>query len=607
MPRKYRVGNLLINAYIPKDLWTSGELDNATITKTLTDYAKKYPDLYAANIAKIKNVGDMFATLEGLSVTLNDITPQYKEREQIFKKYRPLLNKAKDNDERYASILIDIQNELKKVTAKNKGNLGLQVRSRGRGNVAQLMKGVNSPVVVPDRKGAPVPMLIERSYAEGLRPEEAYIAGVEARQAVIQGKMSTAGPGDVSKTLASEASDLVVTMPDCGTDNGINDDIDDDSAINRLLAHPALQYKKDTPVTREMLADLRRHKVKEIIVRSALTCEAPQGICQKCAGLDAYGQFLEIGDNVGERSAQAMSEPLTQMVLDTKHSTGVVKKKKTKLEGYEGIKQIMSVPKNFQNKAVVSHVSGTIKDIIPQPQGGWNVEIKIPNSSDPEIYYVDPNRKIIVKKGQTVKPGDKISDGVLDPRDVARHFGIGGAREYMTKTVHEIYGKGIDRRHVENLMSKHINAFRVEKDPTGKLLRGSIVNLDKVKEVVKSTPVVRIKLGKEAVGKTLAEPIYWHPVGTYITEPLIEQLKKRGIASVKVSTKPFILEPKIMPFRSVPGYKEDPIATMSHKYIKKTIIDAANEGRSSDIHGYEPMPAYVYGAEIRRKDPTGKY
>jgi hypothetical protein len=45
---------------------------------------------------------------------------------------------------------------------------------------------------------------------------------------------------------------------------------------------------------------------------------------------------------------------------------------------------------------------------------------------------------------------------------------------------------------------------------------------------------------------------------------------------------------------------------MNNINIKRTIVDAATEGRKQNVHGYNPVSAYAYGVEMRQ-DKDGKY
>ena len=98
------------------------------------------------------------------------------------------------------------------------------------------MKATAGPVAASGKNGVAVPYLIERGYAEGLSPAEAWVTGDESRSSVISGVLGTAEPGDLGKILASMMSNQVISSADCGTKNGLSFKHDDPSLIGRFRA-----------------------------------------------------------------------------------------------------------------------------------------------------------------------------------------------------------------------------------------------------------------------------------------------------------------------------------------------------------------------------------
>jgi len=62
----------------------------------------------------------------------------------------------------------------------------------------------------------------------------------------------------------------------------------------------------------------------EVMVRSPLICELPQGICVRCYGRDfATHRMVEVGEAVGIIAAESIGEPGTQLTMRTFHTGGV--------------------------------------------------------------------------------------------------------------------------------------------------------------------------------------------------------------------------------------------------------------------------------------------
>ena len=97
-------------------------------------------------------------------------------------------------------------------TKDNTGTMGEMVRSGGRGNAAQLMRIIGAPVLARDERDRIVPWFIPRSYAEGLKPSDAWVAGNEARINAIKSNISVVEPGDLAKILINNMGDKLITM-----------------------------------------------------------------------------------------------------------------------------------------------------------------------------------------------------------------------------------------------------------------------------------------------------------------------------------------------------------------------------------------------------------
>lgn len=64
--------------------------------------------------------------------------------------------------------------------------------------------------------------------------------------------------------------------------------------------------------------------VRQVKIRSILTCKLPKGVCAACYGHDlSTGQRVEIGEAVGIIAAQSIGEPGTQLTMRTFHLGGV--------------------------------------------------------------------------------------------------------------------------------------------------------------------------------------------------------------------------------------------------------------------------------------------
>jgi intein/homing endonuclease len=123
-------------------------------------------------------------------------------------------------------------------------------------------------------------------------------------------KRATAKGGDLAKQMVQSAANLVVSENDCGAANGIDLESDDKSLRGRVLARDLGNITAGTVLDKNALASVRKQGFEKLIVRSPMTCQAKEGVCARCMGLNALGKFPAKGEAVGITAAQAIGEPI---------------------------------------------------------------------------------------------------------------------------------------------------------------------------------------------------------------------------------------------------------------------------------------------------------
>ena len=591
----------MLNNLLPKEL----QLPQTAITKkilkkSLVQFAKTKPVEYARVVPHIKELGDEWATYEGIRVGLDDITPDYAKRDKIINAAEAKINKLSTTKERLP-VYIKAQADIRKVAINHKGDLGLMARSGGRGNVNQLMKSIATPVVVGDMGGNPVDTLIKRSYSEGLSPAEYWVAGDESRSQVIKGQLGTAAPGDVSKILSNIVNTQVIASADCGTKNGIRKAANDPQSIGRYLARDQKYGKRNEEVTQRIVTEAKSAK---LFVRSPLTCEAPNGVCSFCQGLMNDGKRMEIGEKAGLQGAQAISEPLTQMALSSKNGISLVEGVSNIPTGLYGFRQFLDIPKNFLGKATVSNINGQVNQVKEAPQGGHYIHV------GKEEHYLPPTVRPTIKVGQNVEKGDALSSGVPNPAEVVQYKGLGAGRKYMVDQIQNIYqdsGVDIDVRHVENLVSKHLNHAKVEKAPSKSgLLTGDIVEQSRLDKLLR--PMGSKMPTQQSHGRIISENYLHHTAGTPVTKSMMDEFHDSGITQVNVLPEDdkYKFEAFMTPSTRSPLLNTNWLGKLGHRYLKSSILQAAHQGETAETSGYDPVAAYVRGTSFGRgKD--GRY
>lgn len=586
------MGRLLLNDALPSAYQISGPVTKKQLNTLMSELARKDPRQYARTIGDLKQVGDAVATDAGFTVGLDDIEPDYATRDKILEPVLTQVKRTRDPNKR-RQLITDAQERLLEATKQHPGQMTVIARSGARGNMEQVMRSVTSPVAATNDREEVIPWIISKSFAEGLKAPDAWIAMSEARRNTIVSNTSVSAPGEVSKLLVNNMSDQLITMPDCGTTNGIAMSVDDPNAIDRYEA------KTGRLLTSQELIE----HTGTVIVRSPMTCEAHDGVCQKCYGLNTKGQSPSIGANVGMMAAHAMSEPLTQMTLSAKHATRTAKAQKAVLSGLSGLKQLVEIPQSFFNKATLASRAGRVTDVKAAPQGGHYVYVQ-----DQE-HYVPPQLEVHVRKGATVEPGDSLSTGIIKPDEIVRYKGLGAGRKYLVDQLEGVYqgnGVDIDKRHLEMLAKTDLNYVRIMDRDSRSLgiPRGDIVDYNRFRqEIAKNAKMMAVD---DAVGETLGNNALHYTAGTRVTPTIVQDLRKHGISRVPIAPRVPLHEPVMKPISRTPLLYPDWLAKLGHRNLKNVILEGAAFGEPSTIHGTHPVPAFVFGEQFGA-GPSGRY
>lgn len=589
------LGQHLVDAVLPKG-WRHDDqaLTKGVLNESLVRLAKANPDAYPEIVTHLKRLGDEVATLEGISVGLDDIAP-HPERDAMLAPHVRAFEAARTAADQ-EKALFSAQDAMLSLAKRDKGAMGEMVRSGGRGNAAQLMRAVGSPVMARDSRDRTVPWLIKKSFSEGLTPADAWVAGGEARVNAVRSNISVVEPGDLAKILVNNMGDKLVTTIDCGTRNGVEMAAIDPHLIDRYLT--------DGRLVTPGLASSIAAKGDPVTVRSPMTCEAPHGVCQRCQGLDSAGHPHAIGTNVGMRAAQALSEPLTQFSLNAKHGGRVAAaaSNRKQLEGIKGVRQLLEIPTSFLHKAVLSDRDGKVGSVTPAPQGGSYVTV------DDSRHYIPPDQRVTVTVGQPLFAGDALSDGVPRPDEVVRHKGLGEGRRYLVDALHDVYrraGADVDKRHLETLARSVLSHVQiVDPGPDDAFMKGDVVDYNRFRAVLAGSHR-RVGLS-DAAGEALAQDAFHYTAGTRVTPDVASALARRGVHEVNVADGAPMAIPMMRPASRTPLLNPDWMARLGHRYLKDSLLAGVHRGDLADVHGYSPVPAYAAGTEFGQ-GPEGRY
>lgn len=608
---------LLVNSQLPPDLRDyNREFDSKSLGSLMAEVARKYPDQYERISKAISDIGRKASYFQGESLTLADNRPVI-DRDRMLVEMDNEIEEAKktsidkeDFDNKKIEIWSKYNEKIQKETAREalarKNNLAYSVMSGARGKPAQLKMMLSTPGLYTDAQDNIIPLFVRTSFAEGLRPAE-YLAGTYgARKAVLSTKRATAKGGDLAKQMVQSAASLVVSENDCGAANGIDLESDDKSLRGRVLARDTGKVPAGTILDKNALANIRKQGVEKVIVRSPMTCQAKEGVCARCMGLNALGKFPAKGDAVGITAAQAIGEPITQGALNVKHQGGAAGTDR-RYAGFSVINQFVQTPDTFPDKAVLSKIDGQVNSVIEAPQGGYYVTV------DNEPHYVAPGYPVTVKVGERVEAGDTMSEGLADPGEVVELRGLGEGRKYYADKLKQLLddsGMEADRRNTE-LMARaaldHLQITDVKEDD--EYLPDDVVSYSYFSNRYTPPKDTNKYKSDKAVGTYLQSPALHYTIGTKITPKIAKHLKSAGFEEVFASPDSPTFKPHMVRLRAATHHGTDWLASMHTSYLKKQLSESAIRGEESDVEkNIHFAPRLAIGTNFGENiEQTGKF
>jgi DNA-directed RNA polymerase subunit beta' len=440
----------------------------------------------------LKSLGFKRSTLAALSFGITDIrTPEskatildegQKKADKIEKNYRM---GAITDQERYAQLL-DIwahcrklvtddlmaalendhrDNEGRPVPPKTPGTLrylnpiSMMEKSKARGSVDQIRQLGGMRGLMAKPSGEIIETPIKANFREGLSVLEYFSSTHGARKGLADTALKTADSGYLTRKLADVAQNVVVTMHDCGTTQGITKgviyrgekvEVKLSAAITGRVSRQSIVnpitdeiiVRESELITPEIARKIEELGLERIQVRSAMTCEAPLGVCRSCYGMDlSTGAMVEDGMAVGIIAAQSIGEPGTQLTMRTFHIGGTVS---TTVEESETKAKKDGIVK-FTRMRFVANEEG--KNVVLTRNG----EISLLDAKGRELEkYEVPNGAILmVNENQEIKAGTVLCQ--WDPHSIPILSEVAGKVRYEDVVEGE--------------------TLRLEKDPSGHMRR----------------------------------------------------------------------------------------------------------------------------------------
>jgi len=597
------VGRLLVNRALPEKLRRPDLiLDKGAMTKILESVARENPRVLAPVADALKDIGNEYAYLSGLSVRLDDLKLPKGEVSAVMKKYDAQAAEAvksisdkKRLDQKIVEIYSKAYDELKSLsenTMRERGSsLGQMIASGGRGDIAQATQMIAAPVLVEDIRGRIHTHPVRTGYAQGMTPADYWVSVLGSRRGSVETKISTAEPGALTKSMVQTSiENRIVPGATPDDERGLEFSVDDRESVGRYVMrdYGAIAKRGDL-FDAQMRERFRAAGKKSVELGSPLTSSHPYGTYSLSYGLDERGRVPKPGAFIGITAAQAIGEPMTQLILGSKHVQGITGRGAGQMTGFEKLKTLLEMPHDMKQKALVAPEHGVVESVGKAP-GGYDVRV----SGKAYFTPFEPT----VKPGKVVNPGDPMSEGLVDPRDLLDTKGVDFTRRYMVDQIYDIFRGAVRKKHIETVVrSATDTALVTDSGARTDLVEGDVVPLNVVRmENRRQAAPVPLELARNAM--LMEEIDELGGVEKILTDDDISRLRAMGRANVIANPNPVRFRPVLKGVDVVPMGRKDWMAALSFRRLRDTLQKAVAEGWKSDVKGWNPIPGIAYGATI---------
>ncbi len=566
------IGRVIFNSFLPEGLpYCNENMGKKQLSRIVSEcYDNLGQEPTALLVDNLKYMGFKFATQSGISIAQTDmIIPEEKsgrieETSEVVKKINNQYWKGLiTEDERYKHTIemwSKTKSEITNMMVNNieqDNNIFYMIDSGARGNWGQVTQLCGIKGLVANPAGKTIELPIKSNLKEGFTILEYFSATHGGRKGKSDTALKTAEAGYLTRRLVDSNQDVIIRENDCGSKQKHLITREDSEKIGekfetriygRTLAENAANpktgeviAKKDRIIDKETINLLNENNIDEVEVRSVITCQTENGICQKCYGKDlGTNEEVEIGTAVGIIAAQSIGEPGTQLTMRTFHMGGVA-------EGSDITQGLTRVEELFEARSPKSPAVMTeIDGIIGIHQKGKQTEISVTSKEPLEIEYLlnsevapvvkkgdDIKKKTILAKGETnkgaikateegkvskvtdeaiyvktngpvkksykvpagrnikvsnkeeVTKGQALTDGHLDLKILLSLTDTYTVQNYIVREVQSIYasqGQSINDKHIEIIAKQMLSKVRIMESGDSNFLPGEIVDVIKLKK-----------------------------------------------------------------------------------------------------------------------------
>jgi len=397
----------------------------------------------------LKDLGFKYATNAGVSISVDDIRiPDSKSghvsasKKEVIEVQKQFNQGLLTEQERYNKI-IDIWtvlnnklgSEMMDLVQSDKdgfNSIYMMADSGARGSSAQIrqLAGMRGLMAKPDGSIIETPIL--SNFREGLNVLEYFISTHGARKGLADTALKTANAGYLTRKLIDVSQNVRIDMEDCGTHEGIEitDIIDGNELIESLeeritgrviaadIVDPIsneILFQEGTLISEEDAKIVSEAGVKSVVIRTPLTCKAPNTLCAKCYGLNLGEQRkAHPGEAVGVLAAQSIGEPGTQLTLRTFHVGGTAsatqseKELKATKEGFVRYYNIKTYINKEGERIIANRRNAGILLVEPKINAPFKGKVSVENTHEEIILTISglEEKKYYFRKNDVAKPNE---------------------------------------------------------------------------------------------------------------------------------------------------------------------------------------------------------
>jgi DNA-directed RNA polymerase subunit beta' len=366
--------------------------------------------------------------------------------------------------------------------------------SGARGSKQQIRQLAGMRGLMAKPSGEIIETPITANFREGLDVLQYFISTHGARKGLADTALKTADSGYLTRRLVDVAQDVIISLDDCHTPDGIEvtSIVEGGETVeplrDRIVGRVSVENIKDPltgetilgeneEITESLAAEIQAVGIEKVKIRSVLTCKAKRGVCIKCYGRNlATGKLVDLGEATGVIAAQSIGEPGTQLTMRTFHIGGTASRtseQSTEEAKYDGVVHL----RNVQHVTILEDSIGQNRkkgDLVAMNRNGIMIIVD-EVGREKERYSIAYGATLKVKEGQKIKTGQTLLEwdpysfailtefgGTVAFKDIIDGVTVKEDRDENTGLARQIIMESVDEKYQPEIVIKNADG-QIEK------------------------------------------------------------------------------------------------------------------------------------------------